>query len=268
MKFKFNGRISDEFGIILTKITDVSSGVAREVIKGAKTKYRALSNSWGTKYNEDLSFNLVVIKDPSAKQSEMRFTSSDIKALNAWLTSPQYPQSLKILDSDYYTEDIEYFAVISNVTTEDEGYIYELIFTVECNAPYGLSKEYTHGITSTSDTTTSYTIYNTSDEHENYIYPKIQITPTAQGTITIKSTTDNNSLSFSATKDTVIYIDSEKRKFTDSAGTLMTFDNLGIEDVDKIYLPRLLYGKNILKFKGDAEIVITYREPRKVGVFN
>ena len=268
MKFKFNGRVCDEFGIIATKIEDVTSGMSREIIKGSKTKYRAVSHHWGTKYNEDLAFNLHIMKDIcNTKQTDMRFTSSDIRAINAWLTSPQYPQSFKIFN-DYYEEDIEYFAIINEITVDDDGYVYELIFSVECNAPFGWSPEYKHEITSTSASLKTLNIHNTSDEYESYVYPKIEIMPTAHGTITITSVTDERTLSFSALKNNKIIIDSEKRKFLDSTGVLLTFEDIGIEDVDQIYFPKLHYGKNELQFKGDAEIVLTYKEPRKVGVFN
>lgn len=268
MKFKFNGRICDEFGLIATKIQEVNSGMSREIIKGSKTKYRAVSNHWGTKYEDDLSFVMCVIKDPcNTNQSEMRFTSSDIRAINAWLTSPQYPQSLKIF-SDYYKEDIEYFAIINDITAEDDGQLYELSFSVTCNAPFGWSKEYKHELTTTSSGVTTLNIYNTSDEYECYVYPKIEIMPTAHGTITITSVTDERTLSFSALKNNKIIIDSEKRKFLDSTGVLLTFEDIGIQDVDQIYFPKLLYGKNEIQITGDAEIVLTYKEPRKVGVFN
>lgn len=268
MNFKFNGRVSDEFDIILCKIDEVSSGMSREIIKSEKTKYRAKSNHFGTKYSDDLVFNMTVMKNPcGTKQADMRFTSSEIRAINAWLTSPQYPQSLKIF-SDYYQEDIEYFAIINDVTTESEGYVYELTFSVTCDTPFGWSTKYIKNITSTSAGTTAVTIYNTSDEYEGYVYPVIEVTPTQKGTISIESVTEKRTLSFTGLKNNKIIIDSEKRKFLNSANTLVTFQSIGIDDVDQIYLPKLLYGKNVWNVKGDANITITYREPRKVGVFN
>lgn len=266
MKFKFNGRVCDEFGITVTKIKDVTSGMSREIIKGSKTKYRAVSNHWGTKYNEDLVFTICIMKDPCVtKYNEMRFTSSEIRAISSWLTSPQYPQSLKIF-SEYYKEDIEYFAIINDITVDDDGYIYELMFSVECNAPYGFSQEYKHEISIPYISTLN--IHNTSDDYETYVYPKIEIMPTAHGMITITSVTDKREISFSALKNNKIIIDSERRKFLDSTGVLLTFEDIGIEDVDQIYFPKLHSGKNELQFSGSAEITITYREPRKVGVFN
>lgn len=268
MNFKFNGRVSDEFNIILCRIDEATSGMSREIIKGEKTKYRAKSNHFGTKYSDDLAFNMTIMKNPcETKQTDMRFTSSEIRAINAWLTSPQCPQSLKIF-SDYYQEDIEYFAIINDITTESEGYAYELTFSVTCNAPFGWSKEYVRNLASTSSETSIIKIYNTSDEQERYVYPVIEVNPIEHGSIIIESVTDNRTLSFSGLKNNKIIIDSEKRKFHDSTGTLLTFEDIGIKDVDQIYLPKLLYGENIWKITGNADITITYREPRKVGVFN
>ena len=45
-------------------------------------------------------------------------TSNNIRMINAWLTSPQYPKLLRFLDNDYFSEEIEFFATITEVSTE------------------------------------------------------------------------------------------------------------------------------------------------------
>ena len=53
----------------------------------------------------------------------------------------------------------------------------------------------------------------------------------------------------------------------DTANSVLSFDDLGIDDIGDIYWPRLAYGENIFEFTGDATFEISYREPRKVGAF-
>lgn len=68
-------------------------------------------------------------------------------------------------------------------------------------------------------------------------------------------------------KNDDFYIDCQHLKIYDITNSIVTFEDLGISDVDDIYWPRLAYGDNIFEFTGDAEFEISYREPRKVGAF-
>lgn len=268
MKFEYNGHTAEEYGVIVTKLEDNKMGLSREIIKGEKTKFRTRSNHYGTKYSDDISFSIKIIKNIcNAPQSKMAFTASDMRKINAWLTSPQYPEKLILTDS-YYDEDIEYYALINNLTVEPDDYLYELTYEVITDSPFGLSPKFTHNIISTSDTTTEITINNTSDELEHFLYPVFTINPTEHGEITITNVTDDNrSMTFSVLRNNIITIDSQNRKFVDDIGTLITFEDIGITDVDQIKFPRFLHGENVFQITGAAEITISYQEPRKVGVF-
>lgn len=269
MKFKYNGKSADDFGLIVLKLDDINMGLSREIIKGGKTKFRAKSNHYGTKYTDDIAFSIVIMKNPCnvANQNDLIFTSSDIRQINAWLTSPQYPAEL-IINNDYYDEEIEYHALIRDLTVETGANIHELVYSVETDSPYGLSQKYSVSATSTSSEPASVTINNNSDELELCMYPIITVEPIEHGEITITNTTDNNrSMTFTALKNNTITIDSQRRIFVDYVGGLLSFDDIGITDVSQIKFPRLLPGENVFDIKGDAEITITYQEARKVGVF-
>lgn len=270
MKFEYNGKTAEEFGLTVTKLDDINMGLSREVIKGNKTKFRARSNHYGTKYTDDIAFSIVVMKNPcnATQQSDFMFTASDIRKINAWLTSPQYPAKL-VIENSYYDENIEYNALITDLTVETGSNLYELVYQVQTDAPYALSPKITATATSTVSTPATINIMNNSDELELCIYPVITIEPKAHGEITITNVTDNNrSMTFSALRANTITIDSQRRIFIDYVGDLLTFEDIGITDVGQIKFPRLLPGKNIFQITGEAEITIEYQEARKVGAFS
>lgn len=195
-------------------------------------------------------------------------TSNNIRMINAWLTSPQYPKLLRFLDNDYFSEEIEFFATITEVSTEHASLPYELTYTVTCDSPWGYTPLIVCKATSSSTLTKKCSISNNSDCLEDYVYPVIKVSPKSHGTITIKNTSDNNgTMKINASKNDDFYIDCQKLKIYDITNSIVSFEDLGIEDIDDIYWPRLAYGENIFEFTGDATFEISYREPRKVGAF-
>lgn len=62
-----------------------------------------------------------------------------------------------------------------------------------------------------------------------------------------------------------INIDCQKLLIQDSIGRMITYDELGITDVDHMYWLRLLNGDNMVLVYGDANFTFNFRESRKVG---
>lgn len=62
-----------------------------------------------------------------------------------------------------------------------------------------------------------------------------------------------------------ITIDTEKLLVYDSLNRMITYDKLGVTDVDQMYWLRLMNGTNTLMFYGDFNLDISYIEARKVG---
>ena len=222
--------------------------------------------------NGIITFPLEYIPDVKLGVIQMNDTdylsSSNIRIINGWLTSPQTPKLFKILGGDYFYEDIEFFATFTEITTDHVVFPYEMNFTVTCDSPYGYTPEITHNITSSSTLPKTYIINNTSDCHEDYIYPLIKISPKSHGTITIQNVTDNNgTMKINALKDDDFYIDCQHLKIYDITNSIISFEDLGVKDIDNIYWLRLAYGENELRFTGDATFELIYREPRKVGAF-
>lgn len=213
-------------------------------------------------YTADIKNGIIIPNDSDY------LTSNNIRIINAWLTSPQYPRLLKFIGDDYFSEEIEFFATITEVSTEHASLPYELTYTVTCDSQWGYTPLILCKTTSSSTLTREYSIQNNSDCWEDYVYPTIKVSPKSHGIITIKNKTDNNgTMRINALKTDDFYIDCRNLKIYDITKSIVSFEDLGIEDTDDIYWPRLAYGENIFEFTGDATFEISYREPRKVGAF-
>ena len=62
-----------------------------------------------------------------------------------------------------------------------------------------------------------------------------------------------------------IQIDCKRLTITDALGRMVTYDKLGISDVDHMYWLRYINGENNLVLYGNADFTFTHRESRKVG---
>lgn len=62
-----------------------------------------------------------------------------------------------------------------------------------------------------------------------------------------------------------VYMDCQKLIINDELGRMITYDKLGISDVDHVYWLRLINGHNSLLLYGDCKFIIKHIESRKVG---
>ena len=116
-----------------------------------------------------------------------------------------------------------------------------------------------------------------TDETEEYVYPVIRakaidINANANSSFTMTFVTDNDE-KFAVTtnsRETVVIDCRHCRAYLASPdGTeirALSFRDLGWEDVDNVYWPRLRPGYNYIKVVGDVELSISYSMPyKKVG---
>ena len=136
-------------------------------------------------YTADIKNGIIIPNDSDY------LTSNNIRIINAWLTSPQYPRLLKFIGDDYFSEEIEFFATITEVSTEHASLPYELTYTVTCDSQWGYTPLILCKTTSSSTLPREYSIQNNSDCWEDYVYPTIKVSPKSHGIITIKNKTDN-----------------------------------------------------------------------------
>lgn len=76
---------------------------------------------------------------------------------------------------------------------------------------------------------------------------------------------ENGFMFLDAKENLDIFIDCQKLLITDSIGRMISYDELGVSDVDFIYWLRLINGSNSILLYGNADFTITHRESRKVG---
>lgn len=270
--FLYDGKLSSEYGVIVGGSGSSDSyemGLDRSIVTGDLNRFRTQVNHIGTKYSNVLTFSFSIVKDPCQfHNDDMYFTRQEIRNLNAWLTSQEFPKVLYFPDDE---EDIYYFAIINSVDSNVANTkVYMLTYEVTCNAPWGFSalKEES-SIVDNNILERNIIINNTSDDVYNYIYPIIEIEPHSSGTITIMNNSDEssngNSISINVLEGDTITIDCRLCSFTSLSGAISLVD-LGFTDVGNIYIPKLIYGTNNIFLSGDADFTFKWREPRKVGI--
>lgn len=169
----------------------------------------------------------------------------------------------KILNSKY-----DYFGVFSDVQPQIiDGEIMGLSATFQTDSPFAWTHEIEQTITNGS---TTFTV-NSAEKYRE-IYPIIEVTSTADRslirtdfTLTVSNdVTQSESMTLSLRVQDTTTIDSMRSIIQDHSG-LVSFQDLGIDDADYIYWPKLCNGENTVTLIGTGTATIKYREPRKVG---
>ena len=94
MKFTYNGKSTDDFGVTVADFnysSTISSGLTREVLKGENSSYRLVPNHYGTKYSSVIEFTRTLIK-----KDQSSFSREEIEKIVKWLTSPRRPLELEV----------------------------------------------------------------------------------------------------------------------------------------------------------------------------
>lgn len=258
-----NGEASVEQGLLIFDHGNLLPNISIEK-NNANTDERYLD--FPDEYYKDLDHNIFSLDGTDY------FTSNDVRKINAWLTSPQFPRLFRFLQNGYFKEDIEYFVTVTSIETENIGKPYSLSFTITCDSPYGYTPEIVKEFNiSVIDRDSVESFFNNTDCREEYIYPLIYINPYDDGKLIIKNRSDQNkTLTISnLKKNNSFYIDCSKYKIykKQENGEKIPIPFSQFSLTPNMYWPRLVFGRNIFNFDGTAIIKIIYREPRKAGVF-
>lgn len=168
----------------------------------------------------------------------------------------------KVLNNKY-----DYFGVFSEIQPQViDGKVVGFTCTFSTDSPFA----WTHEIKQVVNGSATFTV-NSAEKYRE-IYPLIEFAPEVDGEsatsatrteVTISNSVDKLSMKLNLLQRSKTTLDSRRSIVKDETG-LVSFTDLGIDDVDFIYWPRLYHGENTITITG-ATATITYREPRKVG---
>ena len=151
--FDYNGESSEKYNLITGgyNVEDYEFGLERNVDRSEMNRYRSYTYTYGTVYDDVLTFPILFIKDPCkyTDSEDLRFTRQEIREINAWLTSPHFPRLFHMHDEDaeevacHWDYDEESHTYTTTIVAKGRGYEYLFIteadFTVQ-----NLSTEETH----------------------------------------------------------------------------------------------------------------------------
>lgn len=242
--FTYDGKstetIIDPSKLILVTFDGIDSvaGVSRDIQKGGTTITRPVANEYGTVANN------AIIEYCLIKNNYEPFTEQEQRTVERWLTSPKFSTDMVVYD----TNDEEvciYCGLFTNTSwiPHSRGYA-GVEFTFECNSAYPY-KQYTKEYSITSSETI--TVNCESDELNEYIYPILTVEEKQETAfIDIKNVTDdNNTMSIRAYDRLKMVFDCQHCIPTDETTSgVVSYSDLGWEDVGNIYWLRLLPGDN------------------------
>lgn len=262
-KFVFNGYSSDMFNIICVSFNENNSD---DYSAGAQTEFITEGNydgskwySTSNKYNESLSYTIQIIKNPCIGEY---LTKDETRAILKWLVSPSDYKPFKIDDDFFYGENFRVkftnpkYKVVGNL-------VRGLELMLNFDRPFSLSDDIV--IKHLINNTGNIILYNNSDESEKSLYPKcVTINVIKDGTIILHNQRDDVHV-FTEFKDCVsgevIQLNCEERRIRSTNSSIPIMERFNKNWV------RLLEGKNLITITGSCEIIFTYNEIRRVGVW-
>ena len=241
--FSYDGIPSETYGLVISEID--GSGVSKSPGSGPVEIYsqkifkRATPFFYGATPSETMKFTM------SAHAID-ELTAVDFELIQKWLFSNRSYKKLQIFQPDLV--DVFFNAMfnspeIARVGNNIVGFTAE----VQTNAPYAFLFPKTTTYNSSSPVVDStHTFVNSSDDIENYLYPSFVITVNAfGGNVSITNVTDSNRISSftGLAAGEAITLNSDLQTLSSSTHLyrLSTFNKKW---------PRLLPGRNVLRFQG------------------
>lgn len=284
--FTYNGKSSDDFGVIICASEQPESipiGLTREILKGEITSRRPVANWYNAKYSDVLTFEVTI-----TKPENRAFSREEIRDINAWLTGPRTPTLLFFEDEAF--DPINYYGVFTDVTNVYGSGILMLTYTFTADSPYGWSNERIFKYVSGE----VFEIINDTDELSEFVYPLLKITANEGTQISIDNSSEissdllNHKITLTIpskenniTFESPLYIDTKYHKIyfirnSTKEKVPVSLSNLGfstdtLTNLENgslgLYWPRLVPGTNKFKIIGNCNIEISFRCPRKVGAY-
>ena len=238
------------------------AGSTREPMWGERTYYRPVANEFGYTYSEVLQYTYSLIKC-----NGYDFTDEEQRIIERWLTSPRLSRWLIVKDTEDDTYETRYFGAFINTewVVGADGFM-GVTFTFQNNAPYPWKTE-THTINAYNGNSFSFTC--NSDDLESPVYPKIRMICDENANITVTNITDNyRYFNINMLRRLPVVMDCEHNIIKDgTSGGVISYADLGWQDVSSIYWPVIYAGQNTWMISGaDVTFEIEYNVPfKRVG---
>ena len=261
--FLFDGISCHDYGLMLYSfgnfsqddtITMTSTGSAMT----DNTANRTSAFFYGVKQDRPLSFTLVFGADPLRMDSGKPLRRMEVARIADWLTGHSTMKWLTIVDSSMVIYRYKcYISELRLITYDAAPWAFSC--TVTCDSPFAYMKE--DSIPYEVSGTLEVDIFNPS-ALKGYYYPKLEITTTAQGDISIVNQSDNDRtfLLTGVPAETTVLVDGENQILTDVTGGL----NLYAKFPGFTFLG-LKPGHNELLFTGNFDITVTTSFPVNIG---
>ena len=257
--FTYGERSSEEYGIIAvgfgnSSSNDLFSGQATKLV----TDKSAQAIEWeliSQDYEKPMEFVLQVINEDGSDFSQMQERS-----LSRWLCRRGEYRWLFIQDERY--SDIWIRCNINNPQIWIVGTVKGMQFTVTTSSAVAFSgeREFNYELTATDKTIDDLYVYNDEDVQ---VYPYMEITMMESGDLKITNSQENDKEYYTNMKglsvgETII-IDEES-----VVTTLLSHDVLNDSNLK---WPRFYNGNNILSFSLSCNVLIKFREYRKLVIY-
>lgn len=215
----------------------------------------------GQKYESKLTPSITVVKNPYMyKGDNLHFTEKELRAILREISGIKGYHWLKLVNYDI-DNDLWYRARIEKISYKRVGgNAVGIILNFICDSGFAWSEK-TIIDKLLIQKNQKISIFNDTDDLNNYVYPiiKIQSNSDISGTFAITNLSDKNWVTRinGIKKGEIITIDSKNEII--SSTITRTFNDFNY------CFPRLVPGRNIYTSNVNIYLTFTYRTPRKVG---
>lgn len=264
--FIFDGKRASDYGLMLVSINSnndsVASGGDMEY-SVAKTPNNDRYTFYGSQFNNVLTWNISVVKDPCKCQNPM-ITACEESEIAKWLMKTDGYKWFQFYQEQH--ENIYYKVYINMTPNQIAGTTIGFDLTVTSDCAYGFSNIITKQATINASTPFHFYVDNNIN---NYIFPNFTISRS----IANESEESTKDFYIYNAKDLEQNIKNDKvSKFSNvlSADIALDSANEIIKGISpkqfNWYFPRLVNGRNIIETnsESDINIKIQYRETRRV----
>jgi phage-related protein len=251
-KFVYDNTSSEKFGIILCDIgsANTDSNDEETQLITSTTPYKDTWDLHDVQKSAPLQFRITICK------SDGTFIDAfEEETLKEWLCIGEY-SILQIEQDDLY--DTYYKCIINNPQKISvDRYNGGMQFTVTCNSGMACTEMKRKIYTSTG--TLTFNFINNAKYKKYTLYPTLIITPTANGTISIKNNTTNQTVSINNCVTTEIITLDCKNDMAESTSGRILVDDWNIEYLE------LIKGSNNITLTGQFVLKMEFRLPVRNG---